>query len=265
MIDISFLGETPYERLKALMTRLRQDCPWDSQQSFETIAPYTIEEAYEVSDAIERKDMGSLKEELGDLLFQVLFHAEIASEADNESFDLDALSDALVRKMVERHPHVFKASDESSNSDEIIPWEVLKANERKAKGHESLLDDVALALPALMRAEKLQKRAARVGFDWPDLNGVFEKISEETQELKDAITSGRSDEIEDEMGDLIFAVTNLARKTGIDPEKALRRTNSKFSKRFRFIEAEAKAQGRAVSDMALDEMEAHWHAAKLTN
>lgn len=261
MTDITFLGETPYERLKALMVRLRQDCPWDSQQSFETIAPYTIEEAYEVSDAIERKDMGDLKEELGDLLFQVLFHAQIASEASSDDFDLDELSDALVCKMVERHPHVFTAR-EGSNTDKIIPWEVLKANERTAKGHESLLDDVALALPALMRAEKLQKRAARVGFDWPDLDGVFEKIDEETQELKDAIKSGNTDDIEDEMGDLIFAVTNLARKTGIDPEKALRRTNSKFSKRFRFIEAQAKAQGRNVSEMDLEEMEALWQAAK---
>ena len=261
MTDITFLGETPYKRLKALMTRLRKDCPWDSQQSFETIAPYTIEEAYEVSDAIERADMKGLREELGDLLFQVLFHAEIASE-NNEGFNLDDVSDALVRKMVDRHPHVFTELEKDGAKIETPSWEALKAAERKAKGYDSLLDDVPNALPALMRAEKLQKRAARVGFDWPDIEGVFAKISEETNEVSDAIESGEQDAIEDEIGDLIFAVTNLARKTGIDPEKALRRTNVKFSKRFKFIEAEAKAQGRAVSHMDLDEMEALWQAAK---
>jgi len=240
------------------MQRLRQECPWDSQQSFETIAPYTIEEAYEVSDAINRKNMAGLKEELGDLLFQVLFHAEIASEKSG-GFNLDEVSDALVRKMVDRHPHIFAKSD---TSPQTISWEMIKAEERKSKGHESLLDDVALALPALMRAEKLQKRAARVGFDWPDLEGVFAKITEETQEVEEAIRLANQDAIEDEIGDLIFAVTNLARKTDIDPEKALRRTNEKFSKRFRYIEAQAKAQNRDVKDLSLDEIEALWKAAK---
>lgn len=265
MTDITFLGETPYKRLKALMTRLRKDCPWDSQQSFESIAPYTIEESYEVADAIERKDMSGLREELGDLLFQVLFHAEIASEtitSDNEGFNLDDVSDSLVRKMVDRHPHVFTELNKSKTKIETPSWEALKAAERKAKGYDSLLDDVPRALPALMRAEKLQKRASRVGFDWPDLEGVFAKIAEETDEVTEAIESGKQDAIEDEMGDLIFAVTNLARKTGVDPEKALRRTNAKFSKRFKFIEAQAKAEGRNVSDMDLEEMEALWQAAK---
>lgn len=261
MTDITFLGPTPYTRLKSLMARLRKDCPWDSQQSFETIAPYTIEEAYEVSDAIERKDMKGLREELGDLLFQVLFHAEIASE-DKDGFDLDEVSDALVRKMVDRHPHVFTELGKPNTKIDTPSWEALKSAERKAKGYDSLLDDVPLALPALMRAEKLQKRAARVGFDWPGLEGVFAKITEEMGEVNEAIQSGETDAIEDEIGDLIFAVTNLARKTGIAPEKALRRTNAKFSKRFKFIEAQAKAQGRTVDDMDLDEMEALWQAAK---
>jgi len=255
--DITFLGDTPYKRLKALMSRLRADCPWDSQQSFETIAPYTIEEAYEVSDAIERKDIGALKEELGDLLFQVLFHAKMASETN--AFNLDDVSDDLTRKMVDRHPHIFGQADKIVQTKS---WEAMKADERKSKGHDSLLDDVALALPALMRAEKLQKRAARVGFDWPDLSGVFAKIEEETIEVMQAIKMKDQDALEDEIGDLIFAVTNLARKTGIDPEKALRRTNKKFSDRFRYIETQAKADGQDVADLSLDKMETLWQAAK---
>ena len=190
--------------------------------------------------------------------FQVLFHAEMASE-DKDGFDLDEVSDSLVRKMVDRHPHVFNSSEKAAPQ---LSWEALKAKERKSKGHDSLLDDVALALPALMRAEKLQKRAARVGFDWPSLEGVFAKISEETQEVIEAIETDNKDAIEDEIGDLIFAVTNLARKTGIDPEKALRRTNDKFSKRFKYIEAQAKVKGNDISELSLDEMEAMWQAAK---
>ena len=265
LTDITFLGNTPYERLKALMQRLRQECPWDSQQTFQTIAPYTIEEAYEVSDAINRSDMKGLKEELGDLLFQVLFHAQMASE-EQGGYNLDDVSDNLVRKMVVRHPHVFPNSMQNSQSiyakGPQKSWESIKAEERKAKGQVGLLDDVALALPALMRAEKLQKRAASVGFDWPDLTGVFDKISEETQEVTDAIKSQDQDAIEDEIGDLLFAVTNLARKTGVDSEKALRRTNTKFSNRFRYIETKAKDNGRAMEEMNLDEMETLWQKAK---
>ena len=265
LIDITFLGNTPYERLKALMQRLRRDCPWDSQQTFQTIAPYTIEEAYEVSDAIDRADMKGLREELGDLLFQVLFHTQMASE-ERGGYDLDDVSDNLVRKMVDRHPHVFPNTVKDSN---IIndkgpqkSWETIKAEERKAKGQVGILDDIALALPALMRAEKLQKRAASVGFDWPDLTGVFDKISEETHEVTDAIKSQDQDAIEDEIGDLLFAVTNLARKTGVNPEKALRRTNTKFSNRFHYIETTAKNNGQTVDEMNLDEMETLWRKAK---
>ncbi len=261
--DITFLGATPYERLKALMNRLRTECPWDSQQSFDTIAPYTIEEAYEVSDAIEHKDMNALKEELGDLLFQVLFHSIMASEID--AFDLDDVCDSLTRKMVERHPYIFKHHASENTNEQTISWENIKAKERQNKGYQSLLDDVALALPALMRAEKLQKRAASVGFDWPDLSGVFAKIDEETHEVTQALTMNDQDALEDEIGDLIFAVTNLARKTSIDPEKALRRTNQKFYDRFRYIEKVAQANGQKVEELSLDEMEALWQAAKSHN
>ncbi len=260
MTDISFLGETPIARLKALMEALRADCPWDSQQSFDTIAPYTIEEAYEVAEAIRQDDMTALKEELGDLLFQVIFHSKMGDELG--AFDFDAICDALTAKMVNRHPHVFGAKDERSPEQQTASWEVMKANERKAKGHDSLLADVALALPELMRAAKLQKRAARVGFDWPDLGGVFDKIDEEMNEVREAIRAADKDAMEDEIGDLIFAVTNLARKTGIDPEQALRRTNHKFTERFAHIERQAKIQKRDIAELSLDEMEALWQQAK---
>ena len=258
--DISFLGDTPIERLKTLMDKLRVGCPWDAEQTFESIAPYTIEEAYEVSEAIDRKDMTSLREELGDLLFQVIFQTKISSEV--AGFDFDDVCDDLTRKMVDRHPHVFQFTDDRTSKEQTVSWEETKAAERKAKGHESLLDDVPLALPELMRAAKLQKRAARVGFDWPSLDGVMDKIIEEAQEVADAATSKDQDAIEDEIGDLLFAVTNLARKLDIDPELALRRTNSKFTQRFKHIESSAKTASRDVKEMSLDEMETLWQEAK---
>jgi len=258
--DISFLGSTPIDRLKTLMDKLRVGCPWDAEQSFETIAPYTIEEAYEVSEAIDRKDMTSLREELGDLLFQVIFQTKISSEI--AGFDFDDVCDDLTRKMVERHPHVFEFTDNRTSKEQTISWEETKAAERKAKGHDSLLDDVPLALPELMRAAKLQKRVSRVGFDWPNLDGVIDKIVEEAQEVAGAIESKDLNALEDEIGDLIFAVTNLARKLDIDPELALRRTNSKFTQRFKHIENAAKADGRDVNDMNLEEMESLWQEAK---
>lgn len=258
--DIAFLGATPIERLKTLMDKLRVGCPWDAEQTFESIAPYTIEEAYEVSEAIDRKDMASLREELGDLLFQVIFQTKISSEI--AGFNFDDVCDDLTRKMVDRHPHVFEFTDERTSQEQTVSWEEVKAAERKAKGHKSLLDDVPLALPELMRAAKLQKRAAQVGFDWPNLDGVMNKIIEEAQEVADAAASKDQDAIEDEIGDLIFAVTNLARKLDIDPELALRRTNTKFTKRFNYIEESAKAKGRDVKQMSLDDMEALWQDAK---
>ena len=258
--DISFLGDTPIERLKSLMDKLRIGCPWDAEQTFESIAPYTIEEAYEVSEAIDRKDMISLREELGDLLFQIIFQTKISSEV--AGFNFDDVCDDLTRKMVDRHPHVFQFTDDRTAQEQTVSWEDTKAAERKAKGHTSLLDDVPLALPELMRAAKLQKRASRVGFDWPSLEGVMDKIIEEAQEVADAAETKDQDAIEDEIGDLLFAVTNLARKLDVDPELALRRTNSKFTLRFKHIEDTAQRDARDVKDMSLDEMEALWQAAK---
>lgn len=247
------------------MKKLRapDGCPWDREQTFTTIAPYTIEEAYEVADAITREDMPGLKEELGDLLFQVVFHSQMADEQG--TFDLEAVCNALTEKMVRRHPHVFGTGDDRNAEEQTVAWEEMKARERAAKPSDKpkgILDDVALALPALMRAEKLQKRAARVGFDWPDTDGVLDKIIEEAKEVQEAAREGTQDDVEGEMGDLIFAVTNLARKLGIDPEVALRRTNDKFTTRFAHIEHIARTENRNVSDMTLDEMEAAWQAAK---
>ena len=269
-LDLYFnaLGDTPYARVKNLMAKLRapDGCPWDREQDFADIARYTIEEAYEVADAIAKNDMTHLREELGDLLFQTVFHSRIAEEAG--SFNLDDVTDDLVRKMVRRHPHVFGNAHDRSAEQQVSEWEEVKAQERANKKdkndnkNKSLLDDVALALPALMRAEKLQKRAARVGFDWPNLDGVVDKIVEEAQELKDASESQNADAIEDEMGDLLFAVTNLARKLGVDPEVALRRTNDKFTRRFNFVEAGAEQGGKKLSNMSLEDMDALWNKAK---
>lgn len=265
---VASLGDTPYERLKNLMARLRapDGCPWDAEQDFADIARYTIEEAYEVADAINKNDMTHLREELGDLLFQTVFHSRIAEE--DGAFNLDDVANDLVRKMVRRHPHVWGDGHERTAEQQVLEWEEVKAQERAAKKNKkgsenkSLLDDVALALPALMRAEKLQKRAARVGFDWPNLDGVVDKIVEEAQELKDASESQDADAIEDEMGDLLFAVTNLARKLGVDPEVALRRTNDKFTRRFKSVEQGAINSNKNLSDMSLEDMDALWNAAK---
>lgn len=224
------------------MDRLRADCPWDRQQTFETIAPYTIEEAYEVKDAIDRKDMDELKSELGDLLFQVLFHSKLADEAG--AFNLDDVADTLVDKMVRRHPHVFDGA-------ERFDWEELKAQERSGR----TLDGVALALPALMRAQKLQNRAAKVGFDWPDHEGAFDKIIEEAAELKEASPENHHEEA----GDLIFSTVNLVRKLGIDAEAALRDANAKFNRRFDAVEDRA---GGSLKGLNLNQMEAHWQAVK---
>lgn len=269
-MDIDFLGPTPFLRLKTLMKTLRdpeKGCPWDRQQEFETIAPYTIEEAYEVADAIERGHMDDLREELGDLMFQVVFYAQMAQEKG--LFNLEDICDGLTEKMVRRHPHVFTKSSQHNPNDQPEAWEAIKAKERASKQSKSdglsLLSDIPLGLPALTRAEKLQKRAARVGFDWPSLDGVIDKITEEAQELALAHQQQDMDAIEDEMGDLLFAVTNLSRKMGIDPETALRRTNKKFCTRFEYIEKQARKTNQKLEDMSLDQMEAHWIKAKTLN
>ena len=255
---------SPIERLRAIMARLRDPvtgCPWDVAQDFATIAPYTIEEAYEVADAIARQAWDELKGELGDLLFQSVFHACIAEEAG--LFDLDDVATSIADKMIARHPHVFGDESNAKSADQqVADWEKLKAAERAAKAKGGVLEDVALGLPALMRAEKLQKRAARVGFDWPDIAMVIDKIAEEARELAEARATLPQDKIAEEMGDLLFVMANLARHLKVDPEDALRRANAKFTRRFAFIEAELAKRGKRPDDSDLAEMDALWNTAK---
>jgi MazG family protein len=253
--------------LLALMARLRAPqggCPWDLEQTFATIAPYTVEEAYEVADAIERDDMPALKDELGDLLFQVVFHARMAEEAGHFAF-ADVV-DAIQDKMVRRHPHVFGDAGPRSSAEQTADWETIKAAERAAKptqGPASLLDDVPRTLPALPRALKLTKRAARVGFDWPTPNEVFAKLDEEIGELKEAIAEGApAADVESEIGDILFVVANLARKLGHDPEKALSSTNLKFMRRFKKIEELLIKKGKNPANSTLEEMDSLWNEAK---
>lgn len=254
--------------LVTLMARLRtpgSGCPWDLEQTFETIAPYTIEEAYEVADAIQRKDMAELKGELGDLLFQSVFHARMAEEAGH--FTINDVVKALVDKMVDRHPHVFGDKVIHSADAQTGAWEVMKAAERakKAKaGPVSALDGVALALPALMRAEKLTKRAGRVGFDWPSAEPVLDKLQEEIRELEEAIAAPEHDQahVAEELGDMLFVVANLCRKLSVDPEEALRNANAKFVKRFSGMEALARMRGQDFASLTLDEQEALWTEVK---
>lgn len=250
------LPHVELHRLLAIMSRLRDPdtgCEWDCAQTFATIAPYTIEEAYEVADAIERHDMPALREELGDLLLQVVFHARIAEETG--LFDFAAVAAAISDKMEARHPHIFGAGGDADQSREER-WEAMKAVERAAKGAESAMDGVAQALPALMRAEKLQKRAARQGFDWPDTEGPAAKLAEEVAELAAAATD--SERLE-EAGDLLFSAVNVVRAYGIAPEDALRYANAKFARRFRGMEALA---GGAFAGLPLDEQEALWQRVK---
>jgi ATP diphosphatase len=251
-------GPRPIDRLLAIMARLRDPvtgCEWDRAQSFATIAPYTIEEAYEVADAIERDDIAALCDELGDLLLQVVFHARIAEEAGDFAFE--DVAAAISAKLEKRHPHIF-GEDAGSEERQNDRWETLKAAERAAAGATSALDGVALALPALMRAEKLQKRAARVGFDWPDPSGPADKVREEMEELAAA---GDADRLE-EAGDLLFAAVNLVRAYGIAPEDALRAGNAKFERRFRTMEASAAKAGQSLNDLTIEKQEALWQQAK---
>lgn len=254
----------PMSELLGIMARLRDPetgCPWDVEQDFSTIAPYTIEEAYEVADAIERKDMPDLQDELGDLLLQVVFHAQMAKEAG--LFDFDDVCRSINDKMIRRHPHVFGGASERDTEAQNQAWEEQKAQERKQKNKgESLLDDVPVALPALKRAQKLQKRAATVGFDWPDADRVLEKVQEEIGEVRDAIMHNDQSAIDEEVGDLLFVCTNLGRKLKVDVESATRSANAKFERRFRHIETTLVAQKRTTSEASLEEMEALWDEAK---
>lgn len=253
------------DELLAIMARLRdpkKGCPWDIEQNFRTIAPYTIEEAYEVADAIERGDHGQLRDELGDLLLQVVFHAQMAREAGLFEFEdtVRAVSDKLRR----RHPHVFGDEKINSAEEQTRAWESHKARERSASGSSaSVLDDVPLGFPALTRAAKLGKRAAGVGFDWPDWRGAREKIDEELGELDQAMAPGQGAErTAAEIGDLLFAVVNLARHLGVDPEAALRASNGRFSRRFRHVEEQVQASGRSLRELDPAALDSLWNEAK---
>jgi ATP diphosphatase len=263
-------------RLLEIMAALRAPetgCPWDLEQDFVSIAPYTLEEAYEVADAIERGDLADLRDELGDLLLQVVFHARMAEEQG--AFAFPDVVEAITRKLIRRHPHVFSDTKDLSPEEVKGLWDEIKraekAERRKARerlgmppeAHEAgFLGGIPTALPALTRAQKLTAKAAKVGFDWPEPEHVINKIHEELEEVKEASSSGERDKIEDEIGDLLFSVTNLARHFNIDPERALRRTNAKFERRFRAIEDALKHQNRSLDDASLDEMERLWIEAK---
>ncbi|WP_288130307.1 nucleoside triphosphate pyrophosphohydrolase [Microbulbifer sp.] len=254
-----------------LMAQLRNPdggCPWDLKQTFATIVPSTIEEAYEVAEAIEREDFEHLHEELGDLLFQVIFYAQLGSE--QERFDFSRIVDTLVRKLVRRHPHVFPSGQlygdnniaDIDESEVKRNWEAIKAAEREAKGEKGTLDGVAEGLPALTRALKLQKRAAGVGFDWPEIDGVLEKVEEEIRELRSAIANEGAERAREELGDLLFSCVNVARHLKVDPEAALRQCNRKFERRFNRVESALKEDGRQPADASLEELDRLWDQAK---
>ena len=235
-------------------------CAWDLEQTFATIAPYTVEEAYEVADAIERGDLGDLRDELGDLLFQVVFHSRMAEETG--AFTFDDVAQAISDKMLRRHPHVFGAAGERTATEQTVAWEVIKAQERKAKARHGVLDDVPAGLPAMTRAVKLTKRAARVGFDWPTITEVLAKLREELAELEVEIEAADHAKAREELGDLLFVVANLARKLDVEPEDALRAANAKFIRRFGYIEAALEKDGRTPDQSDLAEMDSLWNDAK---
>lgn len=257
------------KRLLEIMAALRDPdtgCPWDVRQNFDTIAPYTLEEAYEVCDAIARRDYGELREELGDLLLQVVYHSQMAAEEGY--FTFEEVVRTINEKMVRRHPHVFNPNtgqgvDESTALDNIKKfWEEEKARERSRKETHGLLEGVALALPALKRAQKLQKRAARVGFDWKDIAGVIDKIHEELDELKQALKQKNQQALDEELGDLLFTCVNLARHINADAEDSLRQANRKFERRFARMELQLKGRGKRLEDCTSDELDALWNVAK---
>ena len=269
-------GSDPMARLIGVMAALRtpgSGCPWDLEQTFKTIAPYTIEEAYEVADAITREDMRDLKEELGDLLLQVVYHARMAEEKG--SFTFADVAEGITEKMIRRHPHVFGSAEARAAGAAKGFWERAKAEEKRARAaqraaagatdpaSQSLLDAVPVSFPALPRAVKLQGEAAKVGFDWPSLQPVFAKMKEELSELEDSVSGGERAKVEEEYGDLLFVLANVARHLEIDPEASLRAANQKFARRFRYIEEKLHARGKAPAESDLEEMDALWNEAKV--
>ncbi len=252
--------EMDFQKLLEIMVKLRSDkgCPWDRKQTRESLKPYIIEEAYELIEAIEENDPEKIKEELGDLLFQIVFQCQIAKE--NKEFEISDVIEKIIKKMVERHPHVFGDTKCKTPEEVIEQWEVIKKHEGKLRN--SVLEGVPQSMPSLLRAHRLQKRAAQVGFDWEKVEDVLKKVDEEINELKEAIKSGKREEIEDELGDIFFMLVNLSRFIGVNPEDAHRKTISKFIQRFRYIEMKAEEQGRKISDMTLEEMDRLWDEAK---
>jgi len=259
--------EAALARLLAIMAKLRDPdggCPWDLEQDFSTIAPYTIEEAYEVEDAIRQGDPAMLRDELGDLLFQAVYHAQMAEERG--WFGFADIATAIADKMIRRHPHVFGADAARTAEEQIHAWESQKQEERAGRAETGTLAGIAIGLPALTRAAKLTRRAARVGFDWPDAAAVLDKLEEEAAELRQEMRSGTQvpdpERLRDEVGDLLFVLANLARKLDLDPEDCLRGANTKFERRFRFIEQATEKSGKLPSEFSLEQLEALWLAAK---
>ncbi len=261
-------AQTPIERLRVVMAALRDPqtgCPWDREQTFESIAPYTIEEAYEVAEAIAQEDMSELREELGDLLFQVVYHARMAEERG--TFDFDDVANTIADKMIRRHPHVFAAQNARDTVEVASIWEEIKNQERAEKtaeeGARSALDDVPLALPGLTRTWKLHRRSSRAGFDWATPQDVFAKIREELDELEAEIVAGEpAERIADELGDVFFTMVRLAGFVDRDPEAVMRASQRKFTRRFKYMEAQLHADGLRMTDASMDELEALWRAAK---
>ncbi len=246
--------------LLKIMSALRGEkgCPWDKEQTRESLKPFIVEEAYEVLEAIDEKDPGAVKEELGDLLFQIVFQCQIAAEMGE--FDMRGVIDKIAKKMIARHPHVFGTADYKTSEEVLVHWEAQKKMEGKMR--ESVLDGVPKTLPSLLRAHRLQDRASRVGFDWEKVEDVLEKLEEELEEFRSALKKKKQEEIEDELGDIFFVLVNISRFVGVNPEDALRKTISKFISRFRYIEMASAEKGKSLSEMTLDEMDALWNEAK---
>jgi nucleoside triphosphate diphosphatase len=263
MTDPTDSKAPPMARLLAVMAQLRDPisgCAWDLEQNFDTIAPYTVEEAYEVADAIAKKDMTALREELGDLLFQVVFHARMAEE--EKRFGFDDVARDLADKMIRRHPHVFAKREDKTAEEQTEAWEATKAHERQSKAQSGALDGVPLALPAALRAQKLQKRASRVGFDWGTAGAALDKVEEEVEELRVELAVADQKKLEEELGDVMFAIVNVARLAGVDAETALRGANAKFERRFRRVEEKLYDNGRSPAESDLAEMDRLWDEAK---
>ena len=283
MDNVGFEHKTAIEQLVALMKMLRNEdfgCPWDLEQSIESLVPFTLEEVYEVVDAIEKRDMVELEEELGDLLFQVVFYAQIAQEEG--LFNFDDVANAITNKLVRRHPHVFPKGEvksfginlEISSDQVVVNWEAIKKAEKEEKlarksieseaiEIKSVLDGVARAMPALERSRKIQKRAAIVGFDWQEISPVVSKLKEEIEELEEAIGKGNSAAVEAELGDVLFSAVNIARHADVDPESALRKANSRFENRFKWIEQKLQSDGKSISEMNLQQLDQLWEESKL--